>query len=109
MSKGPRFFCDNCSAEVGHSAKSCPNCGRFFESVRCPSCNFVGDENTFAKGPLLGAFYFRGGLCFGLCDFVHAVAVILVLVAEERLNSPVLSFRQCCRLVLEENFPAHPK
>ena len=55
MSKGPRFFCDNCSAEVGHSAKSCPNCGRFFESVRCPSCNFVGDENTFAKGcPVCG-------------------------------------------------------
>jgi len=55
MGKRPRFFCDNCATEVGHNVKSCPHCGRFFESVRCPSCNFVGDEDTFAKGcPVCG-------------------------------------------------------
>ncbi|MDR2029525.1 MAG: zinc-ribbon domain-containing protein, partial [Treponema sp.] len=25
---GPRFFCENCGAEVPRSAKSCPQCGR---------------------------------------------------------------------------------
>jgi len=50
MSKKPRFFCDNCSTEVALGAKACPRCGRLFASVRCPSCNFVGGDETFAEG-----------------------------------------------------------
>jgi len=50
MNKKPRFFCDNCGQEVGRNAKACPYCGRFFASVRCPSCGFTGDENAFSGG-----------------------------------------------------------
>jgi uncharacterized membrane protein YvbJ len=50
MNKKPRFFCDNCNQEVGRNAKACPHCGRFFASVRCPSCGFTGDENAFSGG-----------------------------------------------------------
>jgi ssDNA-binding Zn-finger/Zn-ribbon topoisomerase 1 len=48
--KKPRFFCDNCGAEVPMSAKSCPQCGRFFASVRCPKCGFTGRDEDFARG-----------------------------------------------------------
>jgi predicted RNA-binding Zn-ribbon protein involved in translation (DUF1610 family) len=48
--KKPHFFCESCGAEVPLRAKRCPRCGRFFASVRCPSCGFTGDEAQFAKG-----------------------------------------------------------
>jgi ssDNA-binding Zn-finger/Zn-ribbon topoisomerase 1 len=48
--KTPRFFCDNCGAEVDRDTKKCPRCGRFFASVRCPRCGFTGGENEFAVG-----------------------------------------------------------
>ena len=48
--KKPRFFCDNCGYEVGSDAKACQGCGRYFASVRCPSCNFTGDDQLFLKG-----------------------------------------------------------
>jgi len=55
VSKKPRFFCDNCSTEVGHNVKACPTCGRLFASVRCPSCNFVGNDDIFTDGcPVCG-------------------------------------------------------
>jgi ssDNA-binding Zn-finger/Zn-ribbon topoisomerase 1 len=50
MGKKPRFFCDNCGAEVAMSAKSCPACGRFFASVRCPKCGFTGKDEDFVRG-----------------------------------------------------------
>ncbi|MDR0501766.1 MAG: zinc ribbon domain-containing protein [Treponema sp.] len=50
MKKKPRFFCDNCGSEVDNGAKTCPGCGRFFSSVRCPSCGFSGDDKLFLKG-----------------------------------------------------------
>jgi hypothetical protein len=46
----PRFFCENCGAEVPKTAKHCPQCGRYFASVRCPACGFVGDEGLFTGG-----------------------------------------------------------
>jgi predicted RNA-binding Zn-ribbon protein involved in translation (DUF1610 family) len=53
--EAPRFFCENCGAEVGRDVKHCPRCGRYFASVRCPSCGFVGDEVLFKDGcPLCG-------------------------------------------------------
>jgi hypothetical protein len=51
----PRFFCENCGAEVPRNAKNCPQCGRFFASVRCPSCGFTGEEVFFKGGcPVCG-------------------------------------------------------
>jgi uncharacterized membrane protein YvbJ len=53
--KKPRFFCDNCGAEVPMAAKSCPQCGRFFASVRCPKCGFTGRDEDFVRGcPVCG-------------------------------------------------------
>jgi len=48
--KSPKFFCDNCGAEVDRNLRSCPQCGRFFSSVRCPACGFSGEEALFKDG-----------------------------------------------------------
>ncbi|MDR1444441.1 MAG: hypothetical protein LBI94_06140 [Treponema sp.] len=48
--KKPRFFCDNCGAEVDMTAKNCPACGRFFASVHCPKCGFTGRDEDFVRG-----------------------------------------------------------
>jgi uncharacterized membrane protein YvbJ len=48
--KAPRFFCDNCGAEVDRDTKKCPQCGRFFASIRCPRCGFTGPEEYFTAG-----------------------------------------------------------
>jgi predicted RNA-binding Zn-ribbon protein involved in translation (DUF1610 family) len=50
MGKGPRFFCDNCGAEVGAGIDRCPGCGRYFSAIRCPKCGFSGDESAFRGG-----------------------------------------------------------
>jgi len=55
MKKKPRFFCDNCGTEVNRDVKSCPKCGRFFASVRCPSCGYAGPDEMFQGGcPMCG-------------------------------------------------------
>jgi uncharacterized membrane protein YvbJ len=55
LARSPRFFCENCGAEVDRNAKSCPQCGRYFASVRCPACGFTGAEEIFAGGcPVCG-------------------------------------------------------
>ena len=46
----PKFFCDFCGNEVKPNAKSCPKCGKFFESVRCPRCNKTGKQSEFLAG-----------------------------------------------------------
>jgi uncharacterized membrane protein YvbJ len=48
--KAPRFFCDNCGAEVDRDTRKCPRCGRFFASIRCPRCGFTGAEEDFTAG-----------------------------------------------------------
>jgi uncharacterized membrane protein YvbJ len=50
LAKSPRFFCENCGAEVHRDAQNCPRCGRYFASVRCPSCGFTGAESLFTGG-----------------------------------------------------------
>ncbi|WP_338113344.1 double zinc ribbon domain-containing protein [Treponema medium] len=50
MNKQPKFFCENCNAEVRRDAVICPYCGRFFASVRCPSCGFTGTHKEFKDG-----------------------------------------------------------
>jgi ssDNA-binding Zn-finger/Zn-ribbon topoisomerase 1 len=48
--KRSRFFCEHCHHEVRPNAKVCPHCGRFFEAVRCPVCNYVGQSGDFIHG-----------------------------------------------------------
>ena len=49
-SKQPRFFCDFCGTEVKRNDRICPNCGKFFSAVRCPSCGLTGQAALFVKG-----------------------------------------------------------
>ncbi len=46
----PKFFCENCNNEVKRNTRVCPHCGRFFASVKCPSCNFEGSSEVFVGG-----------------------------------------------------------
>jgi len=53
--KTPRYFCEHCGAEVKANARVCPRCGRFFSSVKCPKCGFVGESDDFRAGcPICG-------------------------------------------------------
>jgi len=53
--KKPRFFCDNCGYEVGSDVKTCPYCGRYFASIRCPNCDYSGPDRMFQNGcPMCG-------------------------------------------------------
>ena len=55
MKKSPRFFCDNCGYEVGSDVKTCPYCGRYFASIRCPKCGYSGPDKMFLNGcPMCG-------------------------------------------------------
>jgi hypothetical protein len=45
-----RFFCESCGAEVRHSERTCPSCGKTFTAVRCPRCGFEGGAKQFARG-----------------------------------------------------------
>ena len=55
MKKLPKFFCEYCGTEVRQNDKVCPHCGRFFASVKCPSCGFAGDSRAFRSGcPVCG-------------------------------------------------------
>jgi len=55
MKKKPRFFCDHCGLEVNRDVKSCPGCGRYFASVRCPKCTYSGPDEMFQGGcPMCG-------------------------------------------------------
>jgi uncharacterized membrane protein YvbJ len=51
----PRFFCENCGAEVPRDEEKCPQCGKYFASVRCPACGFIGETAKFKGGcPVCG-------------------------------------------------------
>ncbi|MDC7225571.1 MAG: zinc ribbon domain-containing protein [Spirochaetales bacterium] len=45
-----KFYCDNCGTKVSRNAAKCPHCGRFFKSVRCPSCGLTGPADLFLDG-----------------------------------------------------------
>ncbi len=45
-----KYFCENCSYEVKANARFCPNCGKFFSSVRCPKCKTIGTVKDFKNG-----------------------------------------------------------
>ncbi|MGP1457831.1 MAG: zinc ribbon domain-containing protein [Treponema sp.] len=48
--KKAKFFCENCGAEVPENARVCKKCGKFFISVRCPSCGKTGNSSDFKNG-----------------------------------------------------------
>lgn len=48
--KEAKFFCECCGAEVTRNSKSCPKCGKFFASVRCPQCGRIGSNEEFVNG-----------------------------------------------------------
>ncbi|MBP5437353.1 MAG: hypothetical protein J6Y30_05155 [Treponema sp.] len=45
-----KYFCENCGSEVAANARCCPRCGKFFSSVRCPSCGHMGTVHDFKYG-----------------------------------------------------------
>ncbi len=62
MGTGPKFFCEYCGTEVRQSDKFCRHCGKFFSSVKCPSCGFSGDSKLFRDGcPACGYAVYRDG------------------------------------------------
>jgi predicted RNA-binding Zn-ribbon protein involved in translation (DUF1610 family) len=96
LKKAPKFFCDNCGVEVAGNVKACPNCGRFFVSVRCPSCGFSGEERIFARGcPSCGYSMPSGGAnrqapVDPLPRWVYAVAIAALLAVAAVLFAVVL-------------------
>jgi ssDNA-binding Zn-finger/Zn-ribbon topoisomerase 1 len=101
MGKKPRFFCGNCGTEVGRNAKTCPKCGRFFASIRCPKCNHSADDAAFKKGcpvcgyaiPLGNAAYSQGEkvpagklrlwvYILSVCAFIAAVALLIIKIVK---------------------------
>lgn len=48
--KQAKFFCESCGSEVPRNARTCPTCGKFFASVRCPKCGKTGSTEDFKKG-----------------------------------------------------------
>ena len=49
-SKEAKFFCESCGSEVPRNSKTCPTCGKFFASVRCPQCGRIGSNDDFKNG-----------------------------------------------------------
>ena len=49
-SKEAKFFCESCGSEVPRNARTCPACGKFFASVRCPKCGKTGTNDDFKNG-----------------------------------------------------------
>ena len=49
-SKEAKFFCESCGSEVPRNSKTCPTCGKFFASVRCPQCGRIGSNEDFING-----------------------------------------------------------
>jgi len=45
-----KYLCENCGSEVAAKARFCPNCGKFFCSIRCPKCGKMGTIKDFMNG-----------------------------------------------------------
>lgn len=48
--KEAKFFCESCGSEVRKNDKTCPICGKFFASVKCPKCGRTGSTEEFTTG-----------------------------------------------------------
>lgn len=49
-SEGPNFLCEFCGAKVDKWAIKCNSCGHLFDSIKCPSCSYVGKAEDFPNG-----------------------------------------------------------
>ena len=49
-SEGPSFLCEFCGAKVDKWAIKCNSCGHLFDSIKCPSCSYVGKAEDFPNG-----------------------------------------------------------
>ena len=89
-SKEAKFFCESCGSEVPRNSKTCPVCGKFFASVRCPQCGRIGDNDDFKNGcPTCGYAINPDSL-----NVVHAAVFLALQQPEEDLELQV-------RVVLE--------
>ena len=48
--KTARFYCENCGRAVPFDARMCPHCGKNFDAVKCPVCNYTGMPGEFLQG-----------------------------------------------------------
>jgi Double zinc ribbon len=48
--KTARFFCESCGRAVPFNAEMCPHCGKSFDAVKCPVCNYTGLPGEFLRG-----------------------------------------------------------
>ena len=44
------FFCEACGNPVSLRASKCGSCGRVFENVKCPKCEYSGKPSLFSNG-----------------------------------------------------------
>lgn len=46
----PNYFCEACGARVDKWDIRCPHCGKQFDSIKCPQCNYSGNAQEFSNG-----------------------------------------------------------
>ena len=44
------FYCESCGKPVSLRAERCPSCGKQFDAVKCPVCEFAGSASLFSDG-----------------------------------------------------------
>ena len=59
--KTKEFFCEACGNAVSLKASKCPHCGKLFESVKCPKCEFTGASELFSNGCPVCGYLSSGG------------------------------------------------
>lgn len=51
MAKGKaNYFCESCGTQVDKWDVQCPNCGKQFDSIKCPQCGYSGNAQEFSNG-----------------------------------------------------------
>ena len=85
----PKFFCENCKREVSSKDKICPYCGRFFNDVRCPRCNFTGKAREFYNGcPSCGYLKNASNAAAGIGDLEYLSLKNFQISSGERKKKP---------------------
>ena len=59
--KAKEFYCEACGNAVSLKASKCPHCGKLFDSVRCPKCEFTGASELFSNGCPVCGYLSSGG------------------------------------------------
>ncbi|MAG14016.1 MAG: hypothetical protein CMN78_05415 [Spirochaetales bacterium] len=44
------FYCEDCGKPVSLRSEKCPSCGKQFDAVKCPVCEFLGSATVFSDG-----------------------------------------------------------